>query len=226
MERGWFQSKRSRVVNLPRVARRVRAARLRPSRSRRSISTSFSQVSRGPRRVCVACSKKERSAANETRQPSWCNWVAMSSLGIVASEIVRDDVAIGDVVAQRDVNRDGMFCRAPVLLAQHAHFARVVGAAVDGFCDGLLEYVRAVQVEQAAGLCHHAADVATRLDPALDEDVDARSGGAESITTSGRSSAALATHDLRTMIGMLDLLAVTPGTSMVGDDVGAVEQAD
>src|SRR5947209_4790272 len=172
MERGWFQSKRSRVVNLPRVARRVRAARLRPSRSRRSISTSLSQVSTGPRRVCVACSKKERSAASETRKPSWCNWVAMSSLGIVASEIVLDDVAIGDVVAQGDVDRYRMFCRAPVLLAQHAHFARIVGTALDGFCDGFLEYVCAVQVEQPAGLRHHAADVAARLDPAFDEDVD------------------------------------------------------
>src|SRR6185437_3521922 len=139
MERGWFQSKRSRVVNFPRVARRVRAARLRLSRSRRSISTSFSQASTGPRRLWVACSKRARSAASETRKPSWRSWVAMSSLGIVAPEIVRDDVAVGDAIPERDIDGDGMLGGAAMLLAQHAHFAGVVRAALDGFRDGLPE---------------------------------------------------------------------------------------
>ena len=84
-----------------------------------------------------------------------------------------------------------------------------------GICDGLLEHVCAVEVEQAA-----------RLDPALDEDVNVRSGGAESSPTSGWSGASLAAHDLGTMIGMLELLAVTPGARMVSDDVGAIEKAD
>src|SRR5258708_134275 len=150
MERGWFQAKRARGVKLARVARRVRAARLRPSRSGRSISTSFSHASTGPRRLWVACSKKARRAASETRKPSWRSWVAMSSLGIVAPEVMRDDVAVGDVVAQGDVDGDGMLGGAPVLLAQHAHLAGVVRAALDGFGDGLREDFGAVQIEQLA----------------------------------------------------------------------------
>src|ERR1039457_3804792 len=108
MERGWFQSKRSRVANLPRVARRVRARRLRLSRSRRSISTSFSQTSTGPMRLLVVCSKKARKDGSDTRKPSCCNCVATSSFDIVASEVVRDHVSVRDVVAQGDEDGDGM----------------------------------------------------------------------------------------------------------------------
>src|ERR1700690_712701 len=224
MERGGFQSKRSRGGNLPRVARRVRAARLRLSRSRRSISTSFSQVSTGPRRLWTACSKKARSAASETRKPSWRSAMAMSSLGIVAPEIVRNDVAVGDVVAQRHVDRDGLLGGAPVFVAQHPHLARVVGTALDGFCDGLREDVLTVEVEQLAGLGHHASDVAARYDPALDEDIDLWGHGAHPIATGGGSGAAFAAQNLGAMFEMLDLLPMPPGSGMVSDDGGAVQQ--
>ena len=42
----------------------------------------------------------------------------------------------------------------------------------------------------------------------------------------GWRGAALAAQDLGSVLGMLDLLAMAPGARMVGDDGGAVEQAD
>src|ERR1039457_6200391 len=169
MERGWFQSKRSRVANLPRVARRVRARRLRLSRSRRSISTSFSQTSTGPMRLLVVCSKKARKAGSDTRKPSCCNCVATSSFDIVASEVVRDHVSVRDVVAQGDEDGDGMLGGAAMLFAQDADFAGVVRAALDGFGDGFGEDVLAVKVEQFGGPGGHAADVAASRDTAVDK---------------------------------------------------------
>src|SRR5450755_718561 len=185
MERGWFQSKRSRVANLPRVARRVRARRFRLSRSRRSISTSFSQTSTGPMRLLVVCSKNARNAGSDTRKPSARNCVATSSFDIVASEVVRDDVSVWDVIAQGDVNGDRVLGGAAMLLAQNADFAGVVRAALDGFGDGFGENVLAVKVEQFGGSGRHAAHIAAGLDPALDKDINAGCGSAQTTASGG-----------------------------------------
>src|SRR6266540_4670378 len=206
MERGWFQSKRSRVANLPRVARLVRAMRLRLSRSRRSISTSFSQTSTGPIRLLVVCSKKARKAGSDTRNPIFCNCVATSSFDIVASQVVRDHVSVGDVPAQWHVDRDGMLGSTAVLLAKHTDFAGVMRAALDGFGDGFGEDLGAVKVEEFGGSGGHAADVAAGLDPALDKHIHVGRSGAQSIAASGCGGALLAAHDLGAMVGMLDLL--------------------
>jgi hypothetical protein len=71
----------------------------------------------------------------------------MSSLGIVAPEIVRDHIAVGDIVAQRDVYGDRLLGGASMLFAQNAHLTRVVGAALDRVGDGFLEDVRAVEIQ-------------------------------------------------------------------------------
>src|ERR1039457_2314020 len=226
MERGWFQSKRSRVANLPRVARRGRARRLRLSRSRRSISPSFSQTSSGPMRLLVVCSKKARKAGSDTRKPSCCNCVATSSFDIVASEVVRDHVSVRDVVAQGDEDGDGMLGGAAMLFAQDADFAGVVRAALDGFGDGFGEDVLAVKVEQFGGPGGHAADVAASLDPALEQDADVGSGGAQTTATGGRCGALLAAYDFGAMFGKLDLLAMAEGADVLGNDGGAIEQSD
>ena len=104
----------------------MRAARLRASRSRRSSSTSFSAGLRRGR--CAAGGVLEESAqrsASETRKPSWLQLGGdSSSLGIVAPEVVRDDVAVGDVIAERHVDGHGMLGGAAVLLAEHAQLRR------------------------------------------------------------------------------------------------------
>jgi hypothetical protein len=115
---------------------------------------------------------------------------------------------------------------AAMLFAQDADFTGVVRAALDGFGDGFGEDVLAVKVEQFGGSGRHAAHVAASFDPALEQDADVGSGGAQTTSTGGRRGALLAAYDLGAMFWKLDLLAMAEGTDVLGNDGGAVEQAD
>lgn len=111
-----------------------------------------------------------------------------------------------------------------VLLAEHADLPGIVRPALDRIGHGFAKDIEAVQVEQLAGFSDHAAHVAGRLDPALDEDVDAGRRRAESIAPRRRKGRALASHNLRPMIGRFQLLPQTPAAPMLGDHGLPVEQ--
>jgi hypothetical protein len=115
---------------------------------------------------------------------------------------------------------------AAMLFAQNADFAGVVRAAVDGFGDGFGEYILAVKVEQFGGSGCHAAHVAAGLDPALDKDIHAGCGSAQTTASGGLGRALLAADDLGAMFWKLDLLVMAEGSGMLGNDGGAIEQSD
>ncbi|MEP6653346.1 MAG: hypothetical protein ABJA82_08305, partial [Myxococcales bacterium] len=150
----------------------------------------------------------------------------MSSLGIVAPEVVRNDVAIWNIVAQADVDGDWTLGSAAVLFAQDADLSRIVGTAQDDVGDSLFEHVGGVQVEQLGGLSGHAADVAPGGDPAFEEDVDLRRDGAQTVTPRRRSGAPFAPQNLGAVLGVLDLLAMAPRAGVVRYHVGSVENTD
>jgi hypothetical protein len=115
-----------------------------------------------------------------------------SSFDIVASEVMGDDVAIGNVISEGYVDGDGLRGGAPMLLAKHADLTGVVCSPRDHLGDRLAEDFPPVEVEELARLRDHAADVAACLDPALDDDVDAGSSGPKTIAAGRRSGPSLA----------------------------------
>ena len=72
----------------------------------------------------------------------------MSSVGIVGLQVVGDDVAVGDMGAEVDVDGDEPVGGTPPVLAEHGEGAGVVGATRDGLARGGAEDVDAVEVEQ------------------------------------------------------------------------------
>ena len=71
-------------------------------------------------------------ASREARRPRARSISAMSSVGIVGLQVVGDDVAVGDMGAEVEVDGDGAVGGAAALLAEHGEGAGVVGAAGDG----------------------------------------------------------------------------------------------
>jgi hypothetical protein len=80
-----------------------------------------------------------------------------SSFNIVASQIVRDDVALGNVISEANVDRDGLLSRASVFLAEDADLSRVVRSPFYCLGDRSAEDVATVEVEQLARLRHPSA---------------------------------------------------------------------
>src|ERR1700681_2621623 len=102
-----------------------------------------------------------RASRGEARRPMARSWSATSSEGMVVGlQAVGDDVFVGNVSAELEVDGDGSILGAALLLADDGECARVVGAARDGVGDGGGHQVGAVQVEELANLCNHPADVA------------------------------------------------------------------
>src|SRR2546428_5867869 len=93
-------------LNFPRVARRVRWARLRTSRSLRSRAINCSTVWTGESRLLVAWVKKAARASGEARRPKLLSASGTLPLGwvIIVLEVVRDDVAIGNVAGHGDLD--------------------------------------------------------------------------------------------------------------------------
>src|SRR2546426_9818392 len=86
-------------LNFPRVARRVRWARLRTSRSLRSRAINCSTVWIGESRLLVAWVKKAARASGAARRPRLRSASGTLPLGwvIVVLGVMGDDVAAGDV---------------------------------------------------------------------------------------------------------------------------------
>src|SRR5439155_778022 len=107
-------------LNLPRVARRVRWARFRTSRSLRSRAINCSTVCIGESRLLVAWVKKAASASGVARRPKLRSASGTLPLGwvIVVLEVVGDDVAVGDVAGNGDLDRDGSRVGTTLLLAE------------------------------------------------------------------------------------------------------------
>src|SRR5262249_36614457 len=159
--------------------------------SLRARAPSSSKVCIGDRRAVVAWVMSASRAWRETRTPRERSISAMSSVGIVGLQVVGDDVSVGDMVAEVDVDGDEPVVGTPLVLAEHGEGAGVVGATSDGLAGGSAEDVDAVQVEQVRGLGDHEADVAARFDPALKEDVEAGDRGVEPVTPLGITGGAL-----------------------------------
>src|SRR5271170_5924022 len=175
MERGWFQSKRSRGFALPRVAIFTRRARFRASRSRCSRVQSCSAICTGDAFVLAAWTSHASMASRDARMPILRRRSTMSVVSlIVASEVVGDDVALDDVVAELDGQRCGPGAAPPLLLAEDGHGAAVVDAAREHVGGDRAQGGGAVGVEHLDGEGDHRADVSARVDPALEEPVDLR----------------------------------------------------
>src|SRR2546426_12203398 len=94
-------------LNFPRVARRVRWARLRTSRSLRSRAINCSTVWIGESRLLVAWGKKAARASGAARRPRLRSASGTLPLGwiIVVLEVMGDDVAVGDVARRGGFSR-------------------------------------------------------------------------------------------------------------------------
>lgn len=103
------------------------------------------------------------------------------SLFIVALQRVRNDVALGDVAAEGEVQRDGLMCCSPQALADDGESSWIMGSAGEHFSYRVGEGCFAVQVQQLPGARSEAANVAARLQPAREERVDAGHGGAQPV---------------------------------------------
>src|ERR1700679_2679147 len=126
----------------------VRAARFRWSRSLRARAPSSSKVCIGDRRAVVAWAMSASRASRETRTPRERSISAMSSVGIVGLQVVGDDVAVGDMGAEVDVDGDEAVAGAPPVLAEHGERAGIVGATSDDLARRGADDGDAVEVEQ------------------------------------------------------------------------------
>src|SRR5690606_32593513 len=138
---------RSRGFTGPSVAALVRAARLRASRSRFSSAASSRSVCAGDILLLVACATRARTASAEARKPRERTASAGSfAVVIVASEVVRDDVAVDDVRAE--LHREHAPRLGAPLLAEDRERAEVVAALGEQIVDGGGDDAGAVEVEQ------------------------------------------------------------------------------
>src|SRR5712691_2700910 len=231
MERGWSQSKRSRVVKLPRVALLVRAARLRRSRSLRSAATSAAQTALGASPCFSASARSCSSVSRERRRPSVCR-PSITSLGssvvviVVAAELVRDDIAVPHVGREFDLDRDRQGAGAPAQLAEVSERTDVVGAAGEQVLQRQGEDLGAVEVEELDGAGGHAADVSALLDPAGTEGIEAGRHRAQQIAAFALAGG-FALGDERLTVGaLLDPLALAPAAPVAGDLLGLVDEAE
>src|SRR5688572_10855170 len=138
-------------LNLPRVARRVRWARLRTSRSLRSRAINCSTVWIGESRLLVAWVKKAARASGDARRPRARSAAGTSPLGwvIVVLEVVGDDVAVGNVARHGDLDRDRSRAGTTLLLAELGQRPGIVEAALEDVGDRVGEDRLAVEIEQA-----------------------------------------------------------------------------
>src|SRR6266568_1199423 len=148
----------------PSVAARVRRARFLASRSRTSRATSCSAISTALRRLLVAWASHAASVSREARMPIRRRASMMSSL-IVASEIVRNDVAVFHVIAKDDGQRDGTTKSLSMLIAHDGEGARIVAASSCHLSNGRGQDVGTVEVEKLQSSGGHASDVAARFYP-------------------------------------------------------------
>ncbi|HWV38644.1 MAG TPA: hypothetical protein VN033_09210 [Vulgatibacter sp.] len=137
-----------------------------------------------------------------------------------------DDVAVVDVLGQRDIERDGGVHGAPPLLAQRRKRTRVVEAASEDLLDGFGEELGAVEIEELERACDHRAEVSADVDPALVKGVDSRDRGAEAIASLRLLASALLVEDRLPVFRGLDRLASIPGAFVDRDEAGAVEDAE
>src|SRR5713101_2878027 len=231
MERGWSQSKRSRVVKLPRVALLVRAARLRRSRSLRSAATSAAQSGPGARRRFSASARSCSSASRERRRPS-VRRPSITSLGssvvviVVAGELVGDDIAVPHVGGELDLDGDRQGAGAAAQLAEMGQGADVVGAAGEQVLQRRGENLGAVEIEELDGAGGHAADVAALFDPTGAEGVEAGRHRAQEVAAFGLARGSALLDECLAMGPLLDPLALAPATAVTGDLLGIVDETD
>lgn len=83
-----------------------------------------------------------------------------------------NDVALGDVGSEIDVEGNGSVSSLAPLFAEDCKCTRVMRPARDDVADRNREQLSAVQVEQANDLPRHVAEVSARRHPALVEDTD------------------------------------------------------
>src|SRR2546422_4006043 len=154
-------------LNFPRVARRVRWARLRTSRSLRSRAINCSTVWIGESRLLVAWVKKAARASGAARRPRLRSASGTLPLGwiIVVLEVMGDDVAVGDVARQGDLDRDRPWGGAALLLAELGQRAGIVGTALGDVGDGVGEDRLTVEIEQAGGEGGGVAEAASGFHP-------------------------------------------------------------
>src|SRR6185369_8145008 len=165
---GCAQSKRSRVLNEPRHANRVRRARLTAIRDRSSRSASCSSVSVGPRWLLWTWVRNAASCAWSTRSPSRRSRSPRSLSLIVGLQVVRNDVGVVEVVGQHERERHQPPQALAVLLAGDGERADVGQAARDQVRGGGPEHLVAVEVEQLDGTRNAVAQARARDVPALD----------------------------------------------------------
>src|SRR6059036_1704446 len=170
-------------LNLPRVASRVRWARLRTSRSLRSRAINCSTVWTGENRLLVAWAKNAARASGAARRPRLRSASGTSALGwiIVVLEVMGDDVAVGDVAGNGDLDRDWSGTGSALLLAELGQRAGIAETALEDVGDGMDEDRLAVEIEQAVGEGGGVAQAASGFDPACVEGVDSRDQGAQAV---------------------------------------------
>jgi len=109
---------------------------------------------------------------------------------------VGDDVAIGDVARDGDLERDGARVGTTLLLAELGQRPGIVEAALEDLGDGVEEDRLAVEIEQAVGEGGGVAQAAPGFDPAAVESVDGRDQGAQAVAAPRAGSKSKAPFNL------------------------------
>jgi hypothetical protein len=73
----------------------------------------------------------------------------MSLVDIIGLQVVRDDVAVGNVTAEVDVEGNGAMGSTAAVLAKHSEGTGVVGASGDGLACSRAKNVSSVEIEEA-----------------------------------------------------------------------------
>ena len=136
---------------------------------------------------------------------------------IVASEIVRDDVALDDVLAELKNERRGSSAALAALLAENGHRAAVMDAACDHVGDDLAHDGGAVRVEELDGVADHRAEIASGVDPSREEAFDVGNLDAEAIAALEVARLLLLFEDLGAMLANLDDLMSSPRAGVPRD---------
>ena len=137
---------------------------------------------------------------------------------------MRDDVAVGNVLAEFEGDGHRLRCEATRLLAAEREGPGIVEAAGEHVGHGLRQDSCAVEVEELPDARSHEADVSADVDPSCVERIDSGDLCKEAIAALGRTGRALLLEELATVLGVLDSLVLAPAPRMPGDDVVDVEQ--
>src|SRR5580658_1909818 len=226
--RGWVQQKRSMGLTEPREAALVRRARLEASRARRSRVRSCSRVSVGPRRLLCAWARKALRGSRAARKPRDCRESTRScgSSGfIVGLQVMGDDVAVDDVVGEREVQGDGVARLAPKAIAGDGEGTWVVQTALDQFGDGASEQGLAVQVQQLDGAGDADGEAALVGGPALQQGGEVGGCGAQAVAALELAGRPTLVQQFLAMGWVLPEAASSEGAGVAGDLGLSIEQA-